>query len=345
MQVFQNVRQHVWLCLLILVLGSNTILYRTEFGTNLLIGAGSGVVLGSLFDLVIITPLLFLAWNRKMSVKMFVVLMASGLVLARFLIPMKYLEPFVAITWLGIAVEAALVILELLLIVTLFRYIPKIVKATNESTIPLIFAFPKAVNHYVKQHQIVHIICSEMLMFYYAFASWRKKTPSGNTLTLHKKSSYIAFQIMLIHAIIIETIGFHWWLHDKAFILSIILLILNVYTVVFILADIQALRLNPLQIQEDRFYISMGLIKRMEVRWDDIDQVITDKDRLEQKLTNDTIEFIARDFDEVHPNIILKLKEPKQATLIMGIKKPYQKIAIKLDDFQRFYDALLKYRS
>lgn len=301
----------------------------------------SGVVLGSLLDLVIIAPILFLAWKRQKSVKKFVLLMASGLILARFLIPLSYLEPFVVVTWVGFGVEAGLLLLEILLLVTLVRFMPKIVRETKSSTLPVIFAFQDAVNRFVQKHPLIQIVCSELLMFYYAFGSWRKKPIyNKNTFTLHANSSYIAFQVMLIHAIVVETLGIHWWLHSKSMLLSLILLLINIYSLVFVLADIQVVRLNPLHINEKGFYISLGLAKRMEVRWEDIEEVITDKKVLHQKLSKDSIEFIARDFEKVFPDFILKLKEPKMATLFLGTTKSYQKVAIKLDDPQNFYDIL-----
>lgn len=346
MVVLQKSRQKIWLLLLLLVLGSNLVLYHTDFGQFVLAGAGNGVVIGSLIDLVVVAPILFYVYKNQKSLKRFILLMASGLIAARFLIPMSYLEPFVAITWAGFAVEAGLLLLEILLIVSLFKYLPKIVKATKQSTLPTLFGFSKAIDHYVKKHPIIHIICSEMLMFYYAFMSWRKKPIQNSySLTLHKNSSYIAFQVMLIHAILIETIGIHWLLHERSLIVSFVLLLINIYSVIFFLADIQAVRLNPVYIDENKFYISLGLMKRMEVSWNEIEEVITDKEILKQKLTKETIDFIAKDFEQATPDVILKLKEPKEATLIMGIKKTYQNIAIKFDNYQEFKKVLEKYNA
>ncbi len=346
MAVIQNARQKIWLLLLILVLGSNIALYHTDFGQFVLVGADNGVVIGSLIDLVIVAPLLFLGYKKQKSLKQFILLMAMGLIAARFLIPMTYLKPFVAITWIGFVLEAGLLLVELLLLVTLVKYLPRIVKATKESNLPTVFAFSNAVDKYVKKHPIIHIICSEMLMFYYAFLSWRRKPIQNSfSLTLYKNSSYIAFQIMLIHAILIETIGIHWLLHEKSVILSIALLLFNIYSVVFFLADIQAVRLNPVQFDENKIYISLGLMKRMEVAWDEIEEAITDKEILKQKLTKDTIDFVAKDFEKVLPDVILKLKEPKEATLIMGFKKNYQQIAIKFDHYDAFKEALAQYKT
>ncbi|HWK23906.1 MAG TPA: beta-carotene 15,15'-monooxygenase [Ureibacillus sp.] len=346
MTILQKSRQMSLLFLLLLVLGSNFVLYNTEFGLSVLEGADNGVVIGSLFDFVIIAPLLFLGYKKEKSVKQFILLMSAGLILARFLIPIDYLEPFVAITWLGFAAEAGILFLELLLLVTLFKFLPKIVRATRESRLPTLFSFSSAVNQYVKKHPLIQIICSEMLMFYYALMCWRSKPiQNKHTFTLHKNSSYISFQIMLIHAIVIETIGIHWWLHEKSMILSLVLLFLNVYSVIFFLADIHAVRLNPVTIDDKKCYLSLGLMKRMEIDWDEIEEVIIDKEVLKQKLTKDTIDFVARDVEEVTPNVILKLKKPKEATLIIGITKVYNKVAIKFDDFEAFRGAMEKYKS
>ncbi|WP_338752691.1 beta-carotene 15,15'-monooxygenase [Bacillus sp. FJAT-52991] len=322
--------KYIWLLLFCIVLGSNYMLYHTNMGSDILPPEASGVVLGSLFDLVIMLPLLFMLYRKKFSVKTAILLSAAGCILARFLIPNHLLEPFVAITWAGMAAEAALITFELILIVTFVRYMPKIVRKVKMSALPVIFSFPQAIDQYVKNNPIIHVICSEAMMFYYAFFSWKKTPPTG--ITLYKNSSYVAFQIMMIHAIIIETLGLHWWLHDKAMVISIILLVLNIYSVIFFLADIQAIRLNPIYINKGSMFLSLGLLKRAEIQFEDIECIIEDPVILESKLPKDTIDFIVRDFEKVYPDMILKMKKPVRVTLFMGIQKEYAKIAIRSDN-------------
>lgn len=282
--------QFVWPFLLLLVLASNYTLYHSSLGISLMPENTKGIVIGSLIDLTIVVPTLYLVWKRKLNWKYLIVLMGGGLIVARFMIPMEYLAPFQALTWVGFGIEGTLVLLELLLIISLFKFLPKIIKSVGKSSLPLLFSFSNAVEEKVKDHPLIQIICSEMLMFYYAFGMWKKKPQSKeNTFTLDKNSSLIAFQVMLIHAIVIETIGIHWWLHDKSMILSLILLILNIYSVILFLGDIQAVRFNPLQVEHDRMYVSLGLMKRMEIRWDDIAEVIEEREKLEQKLSNNKL--------------------------------------------------------
>ncbi|WP_423797949.1 beta-carotene 15,15'-monooxygenase [Neobacillus sp. SAB-20_R2A] len=335
----RTLNRNAQLILLLLVLGANYSLYHTTLGIQILPEQPNIIVAASMVDVALISPILFLAWKRKMNWKNLIIGIAGGLILVRFLIPMEYLAPFEAVTWAGFAVEGGLLLLEVMVIVSLFKYMPNIVRAVKRSSLPVIFSFSKAVDQEVKPYPIIRIICSEMLMFYYAFASWKKKPQHGqNVFTLHQKSSLIAMQVMLIHATVIEMAGLHWLFHEKSVILSIILLVLNVYTVIFFLGDIQAVRHNPLLVTEEGMYISLGLMKRMEIKWDDVEEVI--EAPLVGKRPKDTIEFIAHDFEEVKPDVILKLKKPVDATLIMGLKKKYSQIAIRVDEPNRFISAL-----
>ena len=333
-------KKNVWLAFLLLVVASNYMLYNTGFGLSVIKGESQGVVIGSLIDFVVVMPVLFMLYKKKFSVKQAILLAATGCIAARFIIPMEYLKPFVAVTWVGFAIEGALVLFEVLLIVTLVFYMPKIIADVRTSSSPDLFAYANSVEQHAPKYPIIQIICAELLMFYYAFASWKRKAKPG--LTLHKNSSYIAFQVMIIHAIVIETMGIHWWLHEKSMLLSIILLFINVYSVVFFVGDMQAIRLNPVHVTHDRIYLSLGLMKRAEIRFADIEEVIEDKEVLEGKLSKDTIEFVVRDFDKVYPQFILNMKEPIDVTIMLGFKKKYKKVAIKADQVHEFRDMLVQ---
>ena len=319
----------IWLLMLVGIFTGNFLLYQTSFGLTIMPEETQYVVLGSLLDLVILAPLFTMLYLNKFTLKTTIALSALGCVLLRFLIPSSLLEPFETITWIGILAEGSLVLLELLLIVAFVRYMPKITADVKKSPLPVVFSFSQAVDRYVRTHPIIQVVCSESLMFYYAFASWKKAPRSG--ITLYKKSSYIALQIMMIHAIVIETIGIHYWLHDKAPILSIILLLLNIYSVIFFLADIQALRLNPIHSDKDAVYLSLGLMKRAQIDCSNVESIIEDASFLEQKLSKDTIDFAVRDFEKVYPDFILKMKTPQKVVLFMGIEKEYNFVAIKSD--------------
>lgn len=337
MMTFEKGRP-IWIFLLLLVLLSNFMLYNTQLGATILPAETKGVVFGSLLDLIVVLPLLFMLSQRKFSIKTAILTASAGAILARFLIPANMLEPFVAVTWAGIGIELAIVAFELLLIITFVRYLPKINNSMKESTLPASFAFPEAVERYVKKNPIIQVLCSELFMFYYAVFAWKKKAPQG--ISLHKNSSYMAFMVMIIHGIVLETLGLHWWLHEKSMLLSIILLVLNVYSVFFFLAEMNAVRLNPIHLTEEAMYISFGLTKRAKINFKDIEMVMEEPQELEKKLSKDTLSFIAREFEDGKPQIILKLKSPVTATLCMGMEKQYTKVAIRCDSPAELKEAL-----
>ncbi|PIJ98780.1 beta-carotene 15,15'-monooxygenase [Lysinibacillus sphaericus] len=331
-------KQNIWLALLFIVLVSNYTLYNSGLGSVILPIETNGVVLGSLIDLVVVIPILWMLYKGKFSLKQSILLVAIGCIAARFIIPIEHLQPFVAVTWAGFALEGIIIVLEILLIATLVRYLPRVLADVRASSLPDIFSFSKAVEKQFPQHPVIQMICSDLLVLYYGVASWKRQERHG--FTLHKNSSYIAFQLMIIHGIAIETIGIHWWLHEKSMILSIVLLILNIYSVIFLIADMQAIRLNPVYVTDETIYISLGLMKHTEIDFNKIEEVIEDKGQLEGKLSKDTIDFVARDFGEAYPHVILKMKEPVEVTFMLGIKKHYNQVAIKVDQSQEFKQML-----
>ncbi|MUV36454.1 hypothetical protein JNUCC1_00256 [Lentibacillus sp. JNUCC-1] len=337
MGINQKSLHHIWLIFIFLVVAVNLSLYHTAIGRDVLTETSNRIVIGSIIDLALVLPVLFCVWRRKWDPKHIAITTAGGLILVRFLIPMEFLAPYATITLVGFIMEGLIIVLELFVIFTLFKYMPKITRASKSSSLPLVFAFPQAVDYRVKNRPIVKVICSELLMFYYALASWKRRPQlTSQTFTLHKKSSQIAWEAMLIHAILFETIGIHFWLYDKYFLLSVILLVLNVYSIMLIIADIQAVRLNPLNVNDEGLYISLGLMKRMEIKWTDIEDIFDAPKDLKRKVSKDTIEFIARDFEQATPDVILKLKHPVKATFIMGLEKEYERVAIRVDDPRRF---------
>jgi hypothetical protein len=322
----------VWLALLLLVVVSNYAVYQTSMGIDILPvpEEALGVVVGSFIDLMIVAPVLFMLYVRKFSWKLSITLAAFGCIALRLIIPVELLGPFEKVTLIGIGVELLLVIIELIMIVTFVRYMPKIIRDVKESTLPVLFSFHHGINRYVKHNPIIQVLCAEALMFYYAVLSW-KKTPMPG-ITLYKKSSYIAFQVMMIHAIIVETLGIHYFIHDKWPIVSIVLLVFNVYSIFFFVGDIQAVRMNPIVLNAHSLYISQGLMKRAEIDFSHIECIIEDREFLESKRKKDTVEFVMRDFETVYPDFVLKMKVPQKATLFMGIEKEYNYVAIKCDD-------------
>lgn len=328
----------VWLFLLIAVVGSNLLLYTTPFGLSLITPEAQGVVLGSLLDLLLVTPILFMLYRQKFSLKTAIVVAAFGCVLLRLIVPAPILAPYASITWVGIGIEVAIILFELYIIVACIRYVPKLRAHMKASTLPTIFAFSEGFERYMNKQPLVHIIASELVMFYYALFSWKKQPYEG--ITLYKNTSYIAFQLMIIHALIIESIGLHYWLHSKMPLVSWVLLAVNIYGLFFLLADMQVLRLHPMHFKHNQLYVSLGLMQRAVIDCRQIEEIIVGSEHDHKMYKKQTAHFIVREFEEAVPDIVLKMKSPQKVTLMMGFERHYDYIAIKSDDAAALKEAI-----
>ncbi|MFJ7827279.1 beta-carotene 15,15'-monooxygenase [Psychrobacillus sp. NPDC096623] len=328
---------NIAITLLFLVLLSNFLIYQSSVQDFLSLQLNTGAVMGSLIDLVIIVPLLMYA-AFKLTIKQTIGIIVAGLIIARVLIPTELFEPFNSVLYTGIVIEALLIIAEVSLIFFVIWKIPRIRLHMKEMNEGALFSLLPSVEKVVTKNILIRIMMSEFLMMYYAFFTWRKKAPyHDGVITMHKKTSAIAINLMLIHAILIETIGLHWWLHDKSLVLSFILLVLNIYTVVYIIAEIQITRLHPMEIKNGKLYISQGLSNRIIVPLELIKEV-----EWEGEIPNkDTMKFVYKDFESVEPQAVIHLSRPVEVTLFMGMKKSITEFAIRVDEPEKLKFILL----
>jgi len=335
--VYRKTRKaNLALAFLLLVLTTNFLLYQSGIPDFLSLPLTSGVAVGSLIDLAIVAPILvYVAF--KISIKQTIGLMVFGLVLAKFVIPAELYAPYRGILYAGLALEAMLVFAELALIFIVIRKASAIRAEMKEMNEDVIYSLLPTVEKVATKNVFIRVILSEFLMFYYTLFTWKKKAPSHEgVVTMHKKTSAVAMNIMLIHAIVIETIGLHWWLHEKSLVLSFILLVLNIYSVFFIVADIQITRLHPMEIKNGKLYITQGMAYRIKVSLSNIKEV----EWSAALPSKHTLQFVYKDFEKVEPQAIVRLHEPVEAVMFMGVKRKVTEFAIRVDEPEKLKQLL-----
>ncbi|MDR0136520.1 hypothetical protein RFW18_02085 [Metabacillus idriensis] len=326
--------------LVLLIAGSNAAIYRFPFMQPV----PQGAALGSLLDFLIVIPLLTYLFilRKRYSLTYLVPVILAGYGFARFLIPAQQMEAFSFIPWLLFACEALVLLAEIFILILFFKKLPRIIGDYKMNTNHPFF-FPKAKAAFEKHlpsNRLMDIVFTEISIFYYAFFNWRKKAPQhgGVYFTAHHQTSVIALNIMLIHAIALETAGFHFLLHSFSPLLSWVLLILNSYGVLFILADLQAIRLTPYTLTEDSLYLQAGITKRVTIPLHLIKE-IRDND-LPEKLTGDqektVLDLSLPDFIKEKPAIKIVLTEAVTAELMYGFKKKADVILLNADEARRF---------
>ncbi|MCC2458074.1 hypothetical protein [Bacillus cereus] len=336
-------RKGIWIGLVSLIMLSNYLLYALPIVPV----APKEVVLGSLLDCLFVIPIItyFFIIRKRYSLTYIVPVVIAGYIFARFIIPSDYLQDFSYVSYIIIAGEIAFVCLELFLLYKIVRKLPTIIKKYKEyksEYSSFSYAIDAAFDATMKRNKLIDIIVMECKLIYYAFLSWREKVPEGEYVySYHKKTGAIGVYIMIIHATLIESIGFHYLLHQWNPVIAWILLILNVYAMIYFIAEIQAMRKNPLVVTEEQVIIQIGLGKKIVMPFTQIDNIAFYKgELLTAKEGKQVLDATVMEFIKEPATFEITLKEPVKAQLLYGFSKTVSRVYLNVDEERKFYDAV-----
>lgn len=146
---------------------------------------------------------------------------------------------------------------------------------------------------------------------------------------------------MIIHATAIESIGFHYLLHQWNPVIAWILLILNIYAMIYFIAEIQAMRKNPLVVTEEQVIIQIGLGKKIVMPFTQIDNIAFYKgELLTAKEGKQVLDATVMGFIKEPATFEITLKEPVKAQLLYGFSKTVSRVYLNVDEERKFYDAV-----
>lgn len=328
-----------------LILSTNYILYRTTmFGP-----VPEGAVTGSLVDLLIILPLMtyFLIIHKRYSLKYMGIVIFAGFAAAYFIVPQQHLSGYPFLPYLLMVSEGAFLLFELYIAYTVITRLPKLLreykKLAGQNSL-FQFNIKKAVETNLPNNNVIKILVTEFSMFHYALFSWKKRTQidHGQAFTYHKKTSVNAVYIMIIHAIAIESIGLHYFLHSWNTIVSYILLFLNIYGILFILAELQATRLTPFLLTKEHLLLQTGFSKSMHLSLSNIKEIkhYEGPEKFSRKEEAELYDARVPDLIQEKPMFEILLHEPQDVHLIYGLKRKANRIVLNVDEPDAFYHEL-----
>jgi membrane protein YdbS with pleckstrin-like domain len=336
----------IYLVIILLILGANYLIYNY----SLFEPFDEKIVIASLIDFILVIPFLtyFFIIRNKYSIKALGIPLLAGYAAAYYIIPQEYLQSFNNLTWIIIAIEGLVLTIELFLLFKILRFLPQLIKEFNNRNKEGYY-FIENINECLKaifpSSAIRKIWITESSIYYYALFCFKKKknthTDSGQ-FSYHKKTSVIALNIMLIHAVVIETLGVHYLLHKINPIISYITLLLNIYTVLLFIAEIQATRLTPIQIRNKELIIQIGIMKRISISLENISkfEYYQGPEKLNNKELEQIFDARVNDFFQEKPMFDLYLNETSTANLLYGFTKKVNRIVFTVDEPERFYQTL-----
>lgn len=183
--------------------------------------------------------------------------------------------------------------------------------------------------------RVAEILAQELAMFYYAFGAWRTPPPvADDGFFSHRRSNYGVFLAALAMVLVIETIAVHLLLHVLwSVVAAWTLTALSLYTLVWMIADWQALRLRVTNVLPTRILVRLG------TRWD----VEIPRDAVVYVGPPEPLRGGPRPLKIVpigEPDVELRLSRPVTARGIYGLRRTSRIIRLQVDDPERFIESV-----
>ncbi|WP_409294197.1 hypothetical protein V1498_13275 [Peribacillus sp. SCS-26] len=339
-------RRLFWYTLLIvLILSSNFLLYRLPS----IQPVPNGAVAGSIMDLMLVIPLLtyFFVIRKRYSLKYLGFVVLAGYAAALFIIPGRHMQSYPFVRYAFVFSEGVLFLVEAFILFKILTKFPKLrreYKRLSDKDSLFQYNLKTSLELHLPDNRALYIFLSELSIFYYSLFSWHKqvKITHGMPFTYHKKASTIAVYVMLIHATVIESIGLHYFLHQWNEIAAYILLFLNIYGILYFLGEIQATRLTPYVLEDQRLYVQTGLAKSMDIPLENIKEFkYYDGPEKFTKIESRTLwDARAADFIVEKPTFELVLKKEQDVTLMYGLKRKVNRVVLNVDEPQSFLSEI-----
>lgn len=314
-------------------------------------------------DLIIVLPIVlyFFGFKKRISWIMLGAFVLWGLLLANWIIPndanayMTYFNKPV------IALEAGIIVLELVLFLAIVKRIPLLVKnyknekknyyhflVSFSSAIQNTFTFKnKALN---KFKFVLEVLATDIAVMYYGLFSWKNKnniTHKNNirAFTFHKDSEYLSVFIMIVHAMTVEVIAVHllvaYYINPTV---AWIFTILDIHILLLIISDYQAIRLSPVVLDSKGMTFQKGIRQYGFISWDLIKEVTENKKSVKEvDRDRNSITLGLHGLERKSMPYVIKLKEPIEIRQIFGFKKTIESIYVDMDNVQAFNETFNSY--
>ena len=176
----------------------------------------------------------------------------------------------------------------------------------------------------------------EATLLYYATAGWSRSPEIGDgAFSVHRNVAYIPLMLAVMIALVVETIAVHLLLRLWSPVAAWVLTAISLYTLVWLIGDIHAVRLRPTRIRDGILHFRLGL------RWDA-------KISIASIQSVGTPENDDRPGGREHlkailvgaPNLRIQLREPIRAVGFYGLLRRVRTIDLHVDDPDGFVAGL-----
>ncbi|MCA1012920.1 hypothetical protein [Halobacillus halophilus] len=338
---------------IILVLFSNFLLQKVEVAGRV----SALLVWGTIVDVMVVIPgvvFLFIL-RRKPAVSVLAPMMMVGLFIVHWLVPPYAKESLVYLNYSVIAVEVGLVGIELTILFLFLKTFPQWKRNFKNAQFnhPFVLGRMYEANritfapykYRVYFQRLSGFLATDVSAVRYAlFPQLDRYPPEECTFSYHKKSEYFGVFLMLIHAMVIEIIAVHVLLMQFSHTAAWLATILDVYALLFLIGDYQAIRKAPVHIGNQSLDLQKGLRFHISIPFEIIEQIRpchqTAKECSSDKAA---LDLTLAGLEPAQPQYILELSQPLEAHLCFGLKREISRMYITVDEPHAFVEELEKH--
>jgi hypothetical protein len=180
-------------------------------------------------------------------------------------------------------------------------------------------------------------LATEVSIFYYALASWRRKpfVPAGATaFSYHKKNGYAGILYTLARMSLVEMVAIDFLIRVSHPTAANIVLAVDLFAAAWLLGFARAVQLRPILVVAKELRIRMGLQWSLDVPMTNIASAEYGRVKAPPKKTPGYLRMAPQ------PNAILTLREPMVARGVYGMKRTVERVGLAIDDVKAFEAAL-----
>jgi len=287
--------------------------------------------LGITVDLLIIIPLIFYLLIRKTTLPKTAIipLIIFLSVIGSWILPVEnqtYLKLFK--TWMFPFIELA----ALSLVIFNLQKAIKQFKVNKKESFDF-YTTLKNTCVEVLPKGTVHLVATEIGVFYYGFIHWKRRPLKNHEFSYHKGSGTIALLIAVIFIVAIETVTFHHllakWNNTAAWLLTA----LSIYSGIQLFGFLKSMLNRPIYLENKKLYLRYGMMNETTIDLKNINHLEFISKDIETNKETRKLSILG---DLESPNVLIKLKKENTLIGLYGINRKYKNIALYIDQKEAF---------
>jgi hypothetical protein len=296
------------------------------------------ISIGVAIDLTLGIPALFyfiLVRPRKYSLLILFPVFGLSLLIATMMIPSRH-QDFLSYE------KKIIPLFEIVVIAYVFTRIRKVRQRYTEIKAREYFfldAVRQAVSDVFNDNKAINILLTELLLMYLAVFGWFKKFQGTSVdvpaFSYHRKSSYPTILVVMIALLCIETAALHIMVLHWSRIAAIILTGLSIYSLLWLIGDFHAIRLQPVLVTQDNIELRIGIRWKATILISSVASV--DAGSGPPRNTKGYVRASV-----LGARVVLSLNQPVTVKGLFGMQRIVSKIGLSVDDVDGFRDEILK---